>query len=140
MRSDGRHLGLIVSASNLLLYRKDFRLANPPAHGACSHLCLADTGSNRGERTRKRGGTGCPQMHKYSFGPSRKILIPVPHPHRNQHLGCLGNLLLRFTGLLAQETKQFGVHFFGVRPDDAVRAVLYHQVARPFDELGGTQS
>ena len=54
--------------------------------------------------------------------------------------GRLGNIVLQDAGRLAQEAQQFGVYFFRVSPQDAMRTVLHHHVACSFDELRGAQS
>src|SRR5580704_7312457 len=52
----------------------------------------------------------------------------------------LGNFLLQIAGLLAQEAQQSAVHFFRVRPCNAVRTILDDQLACSLDKLGGAKS
>jgi hypothetical protein len=61
----------------------------------------------------------------------------APRPFKGVRLR---NAFVRLCRLIAQETQQFPVHFVGVRPGNAVRTVLYDQLASSFDQFGGTQS
>ncbi len=46
-------------------------------------------------------------------------------------MGCLRSVFFRLDGLRGEESQQFGVHFFGVRPRNAVRPTLYNPRRAP---------